>query len=568
MNYYAQGGQAHGIKSLAQELPKYGRYNDDMVAHISSDEARLLKSLGGSGTINPVTGLPEFGLGSIIKSIVKPVQQVYNATLKNIPGVDQALVGLDKGIGSIIPGGWGTLASIAGSAVGLPTWALTGLGGLTGSGVLKKDGKFNLQGALMGGAMAYGASQLGEAARAAGDVSGGYNPSAGLTSAAEQTAASGSGDVFAGLAGQAPQASADIVSPSLYQAAQSNIDPSVLEGMTREAVSSANVLPSVANAPAPGIIEQGIANLKSTGQGIANLSGFAGPEGTAAAARAAAVGPITQGGMTALAMGTLGTMQLDEQQKALDAQLASGNIAQSEYDAQAARIADARARAEQAVRENPYQFAKGGEVPGYFGGGIPLQAITPDFIEKLMSPEQRAQSQGKQLTDMGIKQNIVDSSNATQLQDYINAMRKSEVEKSAYRSMINNPYQYAAGGSIDDEYGMDEARGLMQGNLQNGFMGGGMPSYARGGNVSTPRFLSGGGDGMSDSIPATINGKQEARLADGEFVVPADVVSHLGNGSSKAGAKRLYSMMDKVRSARTGTKKQAPAINTNRLMPA
>lgn len=483
MNYYAQGGQAHGIKSLAQELPKYGRYNDDMVAHISSDEARLLKSLGGSGTINPVTGLPEFGLGSIIKSVVRPVQQVYNATLKNIPGVDKALVGLDKGIGSIIPGGWGTLASIAGSAVGLPTWALTGLGGLTGSGVLKKDGKFNLQGALMGGAMAYGASQLGEAARAAGDVSGGYNPSAGLTSAAEQTAASGSGDVFAGLAGQAPQASADIVSPSLYQAAQSNIDPSVLEGMTREAVSSANVLPSVANAPAPGIIEQGIANLKSTGQGIANISGFAGPEGTAAAARTAAVGPITQGGMTALAMGTMGTMQLDEQQKALDAQLASGNIAQSEYDAQAARIADARSRAEQAVRENPYQFA--------------------------------------------------------------------------------------VGGSVDDESGMDEARGLYQGNLYNGFMGGGMPSYARGGNVSTqPRFLSGGGDGMSDSIPATINGKQEARLADGEFVVPADVVSHLGNGSSKAGAKRLYSMMDKVRSARTGTKKQAPAVNINRLMPA
>jgi hypothetical protein len=93
--------------------------------------------------------------------------------------------------------------------------------------------------------------------------------------------------------------------------------------------------------------------------------------------------------------------------------------------------------------------------------------------------------------------------------------------------------------------------------------------FADGGNVSTePRFLSGGGDGMSDSIPATINGRQEARLADGEFVIPADVVSHLGNGSSKAGAKRLYSMMDKVRSARTGMKKQAPAINTKKLMPA
>jgi hypothetical protein len=60
MNYYAQGGEALGLKSLAQQLPSYGRYNDDMVAHISSDEARLLKAMGGAGTINPVTGLPEY----------------------------------------------------------------------------------------------------------------------------------------------------------------------------------------------------------------------------------------------------------------------------------------------------------------------------------------------------------------------------------------------------------------------------------------------------------------------------------------------------------------------------
>ena len=86
--------------------------------------------------------------------------------------------------------------------------------------------------------------------------------------------------------------------------------------------------------------------------------------------------------------------------------------------------------------------------------------------------------------------------------------------------------------------------------------------FAKGG------YLDGAGDGMSDSIPATIGGKQPARLADGEFVVPADVVSHLGNGSSKAGAKRLYSMMDKVRQARTGTKKQGKEINPNKYMPA
>ena len=80
-------------------------------------------------------------------------------------------------------------------------------------------------------------------------------------------------------------------------------------------------------------------------------------------------------------------------------------------------------------------------------------------------------------------------------------------------------------------------------------------------------YLDGAGDGMSDSIPATIEGKQPARLADGEFVIPADVVSHLGNGSSKAGSKRLYAMLDKVRHARTGNKKQGKQIKPEKYMP-
>lgn len=88
-------------------------------------------------------------------------------------------------------------------------------------------------------------------------------------------------------------------------------------------------------------------------------------------------------------------------------------------------------------------------------------------------------------------------------------------------------------------------------------------SYSDGG-----RMLRGPGDGMSDNIPGVIGGKQPARLADGEFVVPADVVSHLGNGSTDAGAKQLYNMMDRVRKARTGTKKQGRQINPMRQMPA
>ena len=85
--------------------------------------------------------------------------------------------------------------------------------------------------------------------------------------------------------------------------------------------------------------------------------------------------------------------------------------------------------------------------------------------------------------------------------------------------------------------------------------------YAKGG------YLKGPGDGMSDDIPATINGDEPAALADGEFVVPADVVSHLGNGSSEAGSKQLYAMMDRIRKARTGRESQGKEIKPGKYMP-
>ena len=92
------------------------------------------------------------------------------------------------------------------------------------------------------------------------------------------------------------------------------------------------------------------------------------------------------------------------------------------------------------------------------------------------------------------------------------------------------------------------------------------PAYAEGG-IAQGYYLGGDTDGMADEIPAHIDGKQPAKLSDGEFVVPADVVSHLGNGNSEAGAQRLYEMMDRIRKARTGTTKQGRQINPNKLLP-
>lgn len=93
------------------------------------------------------------------------------------------------------------------------------------------------------------------------------------------------------------------------------------------------------------------------------------------------------------------------------------------------------------------------------------------------------------------------------------------------------------------------------------------PGYAEGG-IAGGYYLGGKTDGMADEIPANIDGKQPAKLSDGEFVIAADVVSHLGNGNSEAGAQRLYEMMDRIRKARTGTTKQGRQIKPEKLLPA
>lgn len=109
--------------------------------------------------------------------------------------------------------------------------------------------------------------------------------------------------------------------------------------------------------------------------------------------------------------------------------------------------------------------------------------------------------------------------------------------------------QMATGGLADTA----PAQRMMQGSQ--------LGSYSDGGQL-----LLGPGNGMSDDIPASIEGKQPARLADGEFVIPADVVSGIGNGSTGAGADELYKLLDRVRLARTGSDKQGKQINPQKYM--
>ena len=423
MNYYAQGGQAQGLKSLAQELQSYGRGGDTMLAHINPQEAMMLKAMGGSGTINPATGLREYGF---FKSIFKPVQNV-------LKGVEKAVI---RPIGDVLEPILPYAQYIAPFIPGVGPLAAAGIGAL-GSGFAGPGG-FNFKKGLMGGMTAYGLSNLYAGLQAAG----GATPGSTIPST----------DIAAANAAPDP-----IAALNETQGFTGTGDAALLN----ETVAS------------PSMTSQFADQATSAGQGIKNLAG---------------VGETT---------------------------LSSADAAKA-FTGSGATLTNTAAPA----------------FMGYTGSAAISEA------EKMKNEADLAAAKDE------TERNAI-------------LARIEESKQRGIRAMQANPYQFAYGGSVDDETGFDDF---------NDYMGGGIASMAKGG--MPPRFLSGGGDGMSDDIPATINGKQPARLADGEFVIPADVVSHLGNGSSKAGAKQLYSMMDKVRTARTGTKKQGKEINPAKYMPA
>ena len=178
------------------------------------------------------------------------------------------------------------------------------------------------------------------------------------------------------------------------------------------------------------------------------------------------------------------------------------------------------------------QYAEGG-ITSLAAGGNPGQFDTP-----LPNP------QGYQLESTGRYDAIPSASDSGFFNSFPEIIAQALKQSPANSLTMNVKPAYAAGG-------------MASGGIST------LGSYSDGG-----RLLKGPGDGMSDSIPAMIGKKQEARLADGEFVVPADVVSGLGNGSTDAGAKHLYKMMDKVRHARTGRKSQGKQIKSEKYLPA
>ena len=172
----------------------------------------------------------------------------------------------------------------------------------------------------------------------------------------------------------------------------------------------------------------------------------------------------------------------------------------------------------------------------------------------LGSPGMKLAAKGGEIKSYAIGGNVANQSTGMGISDLYNA-----TDGAGTPNISQDGFGIGRLAALARQQSMNEAKTM-------GYAMGGLTSLKQGGEPGG--YLDGAGDGMSDSIPATIEGKQPARLADGEFVIPADVVSHLGNGSSKAGSQRLYSMLDKVRKARTGHTKQGKQIKAEKYLPA
>lgn len=386
----------------------------------------------------------------------------------------------------------------------IPGAAFAGLGGL-GNFLSSPLGRGVLAGGI--GALQGGRPNLKRglfSGLTAYGLSGAYQ---GLQAAGNVAAAPGSSDPFGGFeeaAGSAIERAGGVPPPRGMSE----------EELLRRTGEWAGTIPASAEpvaqaAKAPGLMSE----LSAAGRGISNIA--LGDQATAEAAKKAFTGQFGKGAMAATYMGASGLAALDEQEKYIREQLAQQKISQAEFAQRKARIDAARQRAEAAMRANPYQlsYAIGGEISEDYKLTTPQLGGAPDDQKNIF----------------GLAQGGMPT------------IKKEDIKRF----------------DEDSRPDIGSAQGMQMGYA---------PMYAQGGMAA--RYIDGPGDGMSDSVRARIGGIQEARLADGEFVIPSDVVSHLGNGSSKAGANQLYEMMDRVRKARTGTKKQGKEIKPTKLMPA
>lgn len=468
---FKKGGEVkrtYGLENAAEQLRRKGRNGDTILAHINPEEAGILQLLGGSGRINPYTGLPEFNFlkkaGDAIGSGLKSVGDTVGKVVKG--AADE----LGRAANSIAEA-LGPVGQIAAAYFGGP------IGAAVYAGFAAPGQKFDVKQAAKAGALTYGAGQL---SQAMGGSTGGYDVADG----------GGGFDLGYGASG----AEADAIS-------QLGVDQVSALQPPSPSVTGSVPSPAEINAMGP-----------STAPGAVPISssGFSAPPPPLPAGTAAA--PIT------------------------DMSVASSSLP-SAATSTASGI---------------------GSLAGELGS-MALKAVTPtsplDAL-KIASTAATAYGSIKSLQEL--------EKQREEAEKILREQEKRTAEDIAFAKDVLAKYPMEYRRLTEEEYLAQQARDAEQQNMAGGGLAG-LNAFKSGGE---PRFLKGGGDGMSDDIPATIGGRQKAALSDGEFVIPADVVSHLGNGSSRAGAKKLYSMMDNIRKARTGKKRQAPEVRADRYMPA
>ena len=536
MMNYANGG----LQNTAYYLKGKGRGKDTELVHMTPKEVKGLQALamahGGSLTINPSTGLPEAGFLEDILPIVAAAGLTYLTAGAATPmlmsagmGATSAGILAGAGSGALISGG---MAAIQGKDVGKAA-LMGGIGGGI-SGGLGAYGDANVFGVgtptptVAPDGSTILASTTPTPTQFTDGLSAGppsVNPAsvnpAGYNVAMPNSSGAGFINPESGLSMASP---ANTFGPTSLQSGGPDLTNSMVSNVPRGTGIAMEVTDEMATRGALGrAVDPGIS--LAEGQKLAGPTSYYSGLGSGAMDTAKKIGIQALPGIT----GAMGSETYDEQ-----------GIPQDPYNSRLKRISP-DFRAYEPPRPNPYyraQYAAEGGVMNSFddenGSDSNMASGGPTKLPK---------------GDPGIYR---DADPTTRGQDAFTAAltRLNSLQKRA--NIKGLPALKAAAAPLSD---IQEAA---KGGVMSGLGG-----YSDGG-----RMLKGPGDGMSDSIPASIANKQPARLADGEFVVPADVVSHLGNGSTDAGARKLYAMMDKIRKARTGKKKQAPEVKASKYMPA
>lgn len=508
-----------GLHNTAHYLAAKGRGNDDRLVHMSENEVKglqdLAKAHGGSLTVNPHTGLPEAGFLEQILPVVAAGAATYFTAGAAAPYLATAL-------GSSAAGG-----ILAGAGAG----AL--ISGGTAALQHKDVGNAALMGGL-GGAIAGGLGAYTPADAAAGVVPG----------------------------------ATDSVQQQLLNA------PSQTGGLTayQQALGSstqttpANAMDYFSQVGTPSNIPTGIT--------------------AAPAASVPTSGPTFYSGLEPNGIGRLGVQALPV--LGLMQEQPLNPIAQTQYDPNNPmrwRLSNTF-QGSTPIQPNPYYkadysgYAAGGAVDSPVPGGNSMFPQSQQVQTQFATPSQMPTSAEVVNADYdpmtnpytGMPTQRFDGGGIAEVQKLPKGdpgiFYDTDANTKGLGAFAATQYQLK---KLGKKFNVPMAAGIKSGIKD---LGGDMTDNAAAGGTASlggysdgGRMLKGPGDGMSDSIPATIGHKQPARLADGEFVVPADVVSHLGNGSTDAGAKKLYGMMDKIRKARTGKKKQAPAVKADKFMP-